>query len=202
MKEFADPKARLTQQQERFVFLLASGVPPKAAASGAGYSTPGAPMRSVAVQRAIKFVKEQEKDQIFVNRDKLTSMLFSAHAKAANSTEEIAAIRELGEMHDVYAQAQEDRKNSLHTAVQINHNTVQKLSDDDLLKIAQMTASDLEATKTIEAGPVTEALAHMPDTVTVEEGFGEGVVNDLLPIEAGVELEEWKEDEEVSEGEK
>ncbi|MDG1462280.1 MAG: hypothetical protein P8R04_01825, partial [Gammaproteobacteria bacterium] len=82
-------------------------------------------------------------------------------ANAANATEEIAAIRELGKMHDVYAQAQEDRKNNLHTAVQINHNTVQKLTDQDLLKIAQLTAGELEP----EPVPVVE---HKPQVVEGE----------------------------------
>jgi len=173
MKEYADPGGSLTSQQERFVFLVASGVPAKAALAGAGYAkgTQAARVLGLApVKNALAFVKEQEKDQIFVNRDKLTSMLFAAHAKSANATEEIAAIRELGKMHDVYAQAQEDRKNQLHTAVQINHNTVTKLSDDDLLKIAQMASSDItpalednrHATNFLEA-----------EGITVEDGYNE-----------------------------
>lgn len=143
MREFADEPMKLTAQQDRFVFLLASGLPPKAAAAGAGFKSHTSVIKNKNVQAALKFVREQERQQIFVNRDKLTAMLFNAHANAANATEEIAAIRELGKLHDVYEQAKQDRQSQLHTAVQINHTTVQKLSDQDLLNIAELKAGDL-----------------------------------------------------------
>ncbi|MEK9818406.1 MAG: hypothetical protein VW443_02405 [Pseudomonadales bacterium] len=143
MREFSETPGELTAQQDRFVFLLASGLPPKAAAAGAGYASHTSVLKNKNVQAALKFVREQERQQIFVNRDKLTAMLFNAHANAANATEEIAAIRELGKLHDVYEQAKQDRQSQLHTAVQINHTTVQKLSDQDLLRIAELKAGDL-----------------------------------------------------------
>jgi hypothetical protein len=142
MRPRVDPDEKLTAQQEHLVFLLASGVPPKAACKASGYASTSV-LNNKRIKYALKYIGEERKDQIQVNRDKLTTMLYSAHANAANATEEIAAIRELGKMHDVYAQAQEDRKNNLHTAVQINNNTVQQLTDQDLEKIAQLTAGEL-----------------------------------------------------------
>lgn len=164
MRHRVDPEESLTAQQEHLVFLLASGIPPKAATKAAGYASQSV-LSNKKIKAAVKFISEERRDQIQVNRDKLTTMLYSAHANAANATEEIAAIRELGKMHDVYAQAQEDRKNNLHTAVQINHNTVQKLTDQDLLKIAQLTAGELEPEPV--PAPVT-VMEHKPQVVIGE----------------------------------
>jgi len=154
MQPRLDPDNKLTAQQEHLVFLLASGVPPKAACKASGYASTSV-LNNKRLKHALKYINEERKDQIQVNRDKLTTMLYSAHANAANATEEIAAIRELGKMHDVYAQAQEDRKNNLHTAVQINNNTVQKLTDQDLLKIAQLTAGELSPER-LEGPPIDQ----------------------------------------------
>jgi len=161
MRHYADPEEKLTAQQEHLVFLLASGIPAPAACKAAGYKGTQA-MRNPKVQNAVKFVRTEQQGQVKVNRDKLTAMLFSAHAKAANATEEIAAIRELGKMHDVYAQAQEDRKNNVHTAVQINNNTVHQLSDADLLRIAELS-SDLTPTPAVLEHDSTPVLEHDGD---------------------------------------
>ncbi|HIG43913.1 MAG TPA: hypothetical protein EYQ14_25785 [Gammaproteobacteria bacterium] len=195
VKDYADPKGKLTQQQERFVFLVSSGVPAKAALAGAGYGktvTPSSILRLEAVKKSLQFVKEQEANQIFVNRDKLTTMLFAAHAKSINATEEISAIRELGKLHDVYEQAKEDRKSTLHTAVQINHNNVAKLSDQELLKIAQMASTELAPQIAADNNHATNALDYLEENgMTVADGYSDiDEPLQTLPIIKGEYIEE------------
>lgn len=198
VKDYADPKGKLTQQQERFVFLVSSGVPAKAALAGAGYgkaTTPSMVLRLEAVKKALQFVKEQEANQIFINRDKLTTMLFAAHAKSINATEEISAIRELGKLHDVYEQAREDRKSTLHTAVQINHNNVAKLTDQELLKIAQMASNELAPQIAADHNHATHALDYLEENgMTVADGYDTNEPLQTLPITKGEYLDEEGED--------
>jgi len=138
MKPFADPERKLTSQQERFVFLLMQGMSPRQSLRGAGYSENTSAVdvaKHPQVVRAIEYFQRVGGEQISVNRDKLTVMLFDAHSKAATATEEITAVRELGKMYGLY---ESDRQAALKgsTNVQINVNRLEALDDSELMKIA------------------------------------------------------------------
>jgi hypothetical protein len=146
MKPLADPTGGMTVQQERFVFLLVQGMSPKQAARGAGYSegtTPSSILSLKAVGDAVKWFQETGRDQVKVNRDKLTVMLFDAHSHAATATEEIAAVRELGKMHGLYESDQQKAKAN-QVNVEIKVSKYENMTDDELMRIAGIDSLEPE----------------------------------------------------------
>jgi phage terminase small subunit len=124
----------LTNQQEQFVLGLLRGLRPASAARSAGYSQPAETSYSLLTNSKIKAIlthlKNEEFENIKVNRDQLTMMLFEAHSKSATATEEIAAVREIGKMHGLY---EPEKVQSLN----VNSN-LENMADEDLVKLANM----------------------------------------------------------------
>ena len=138
MVPLADPTGRLTVQQERFVFLLVQGMTPKQAARGAGYAentSPSSILSLKPVSEAVRWFQQTGRDQVKVNRDKLTMMLFDAHSHAATATEEIAAVRELGKMHGLYESDQQKIKAN-QVNVEIKVSKYENMTDEELMRIA------------------------------------------------------------------
>lgn len=135
--------APLTGQQEQFIMHYMRGQSIAAAERAAGYA-PGRGKQLLgqpSIQAVIEHLREKTFKDIRVDRETLTQMLFEAHAKSANSMEEIAAIRELGKMHDLY----EDAKNK-GTKIQVNIDKsvtnikqIERATDEELLKLAGET---------------------------------------------------------------
>lgn len=128
--------ADLTQQEVIFVQSLLRGLPIQMAARQAG--VPETEMHSFAAQPHVSSVLSYMRETMFtthieVNRDMLNLMLFEAHAKSANATEEIMAIRELAKMNGLNAPTQTEMKvtHESRTAEQMR-----RMSSKDLARIA------------------------------------------------------------------
>lgn len=129
----------LSSQEERVLLYIARGMTLAQASSAAGISVGAA--RKLAADAsfdvALTYVREINAGlqcaEIKVTRDTLTRMLFDAHSKSATATEEIAAIRELGKMHDLYLDAQ--RKAGVEINITSNIQSSKQLErlDDHLL---------------------------------------------------------------------
>ena len=128
--------AGFTVQQERFLLYVLRGLPPSHAAINAGYPAvqAGALMANPKIQAALDMLRAREFMDIRITRDRLNGMLLEAHAKAANATEEIAAIRELGKMNGLYAPEQKVNVN-VNTEVK-SVKQLQQLDDAKLLELA------------------------------------------------------------------
>jgi len=126
----------LTAQQEQFVLYALRGLTPSQAAKAAGYKSHAHSGRSLMAQEKIQallgHLRSEELDNIKVTRDKLTIMLFEAHRKSATSTEEIAAVRELGKMHGLY-EPEKVQTQSLHLH---KVEQLERLDDAELVKLA------------------------------------------------------------------
>jgi len=135
----------LTPQQERFILFLLRGLSVTAAERAVGYASGYGRnlLKEEHVQKILEYYKEHEFKDIRVSRDTLTTLLFEAHAKSATATEEIAAIRELGKMHDVY---ESDKRKGINVNTNIvnitNAKQVERLDDAQLLELAGFTSLD------------------------------------------------------------
>lgn len=128
--------ADLSQQEVVFVQSLLRGLPIHMAAQQAG--VPEYEMQSFAKQPHVAAVLAHLRETTFnthieVTRDMLNLMLFEAHAKSANATEEIMAVRELAKMNGLNAPTQTEMKvtHETRTAEQMR-----RMSSEDLAKIA------------------------------------------------------------------
>lgn len=130
-----------TGQQERFILYYMRGMSPPAAATAAGYSRPDqgdALLRDPRVKKAIDLLREREFYDVRVTRDKLNTMLFDAHAKAASTTEEVMAIKELGKLNGLY---ESDKQRAAQVQVNIGSNVqnvkqIERMDDKQLLELA------------------------------------------------------------------
>jgi len=123
-------------QDERFILLILKGLEPGPAAVATGRH-PNHGYRLIKDERikaALDMLRAKEFNDIRITRDSLNQMLLEAHAKAANATEEIAAIRELGKMNGLYAPQQTVNMN-LNTEVK-SLRQLQQLNDHELLQMA------------------------------------------------------------------
>lgn len=129
--------ADLSQQEVIFVQTLLRGLPLIMAAKQAG--VPESEMAAFAAKPHVAAVLAHMRETMFtthveVTRDMLNLMLFEAHAKSANSTEEIAAVRELAKINGLNAPTQ--------TEVKVTHEArtseqLRKLSSEELARIAE-----------------------------------------------------------------
>ena len=128
----------LTFQEQRFVMFCLKGLQPVAAARAAGYKGdfdgPKLLLKK-KIRQAMQNVTEYELHDTRVTREKLTHMLFEAHSHAANATEEINAIRELGKMHGTY-EATKIAQTIDVTAKVSSVKQLEQLDDNQLAKIA------------------------------------------------------------------
>lgn len=132
----------LTRQMEQAVLLYLRGMSANAAATAAGYAD-GAQLRawlnSEEGNAVLDYVSKRHHEAVNVTRDRIATMFFEAHAKAANATEEISATRELAKLYDLYEN--EKRKGAVNVQIN-NHQNVtnvkqlERLSDAELLELA------------------------------------------------------------------
>jgi len=83
-------------------------------------------------QQPLNIIEDQR--ELVVTRDHLTQLLLESHKKAANSAEEIMAIREMGKLHKLYEQAPMVQINTLN--IEQNQKKIEVLSDEELLRMA------------------------------------------------------------------
>lgn len=135
----------LTAQERQLVKLVCEGIKPSVAAARVGMATSTAfeKLKQPHVAAAIAHIRETQTQALGfeVNRDWLTLKLIEAHAKAGSATEEIAALREIGKVHGLYApEATTVRHEHVHDIRQLEH-----LSDEELIKRAQLRVDSLTA---------------------------------------------------------
>lgn len=144
----------LTGQEEQMLMYYFRGFNEEAAARAAGYQTANpakAFFEKESTQVLIEHLRAREFATVNVTRELLTQLLFEAHRKASCTTEEVMAIRELGKMHNLYADNQGKGVrpgvtinqtnntqviNGVESPAQITRRQLQGLPEQELLKLA------------------------------------------------------------------
>ena len=131
----------LNHQQKAFVFhfVQSRSLPAAAVAAGVHPLLGKEWLEDPKITEAIDFYDDATAYEIKVDRNKLTHMLFESHRKAATSTEEIAAIRELGKMHGCYEPDKIQTQNVHYHRVE----QLEQLSDEELLSISGSPTTSL-----------------------------------------------------------
>lgn len=132
----------LPRQMEHAVLMYIRGHSVSAAARAAGYKNPNqlkAWIESEEGEQVLKYVQQKHLSDIKVTRELITQLFFEAHAKAATSTEEISALRELAKLHDLYEN--EKRRGAINVEINNTHNVtnqkqIDRLSDEELMQLA------------------------------------------------------------------
>ena len=147
----------MSRQLEQAMMYYIRGFSLSAASRAAGYTnatTLTDYIQSEEGNAILEYINNKHFQDIRVTRDLLTQMLFEAHAKSATATEEIAAIRELGKMHDLYEN--EKRKSAVNLTIGndikiINPKQIERMSDQQLLELAGDSLKGLVIDGTAEA---------------------------------------------------
>lgn len=132
-----------TTQEEKFILYYMRGLNPEASAVAVGLEPAAgkALLQAEAVQLVISYLREKEFNEVRISRDKLNSMLLDAHSHAQNTMEEVAAIRELGKMNDLYADAKHrGSRVQVNIGSQVNNvknvKQIEKMDDQQLIELA------------------------------------------------------------------
>lgn len=134
----------LTVQQEKLVTLVSSGMSVAAAGRAAGYATKQASFeasKNPKVQQALQYYREQMREEVKFERSNAHHMYMEAYTSSANATEMKNTVDSLVKLHGL---------TTPDTAVQVNVNLsttakqLERLSDEELLKIAGKTSGHLE----------------------------------------------------------
>jgi hypothetical protein len=135
----------LTEMQRIFVTCKLKGMTDTAAGTAAGVANPtknsSRMMKSAAVQEAIKAGVDIAAREIMFSRKEAHDMLMDAHRNAANTTEQVLAIREMIKLHGIAAP--EVKQIEHKHAGRIEHAPVAELSDADLFKLAKLPTDQL-----------------------------------------------------------
>ena len=127
-------------QKEKFLLYFFRGMSVASASNSSGLDVQKGRevLASTAGQTLLSQLRTREEKDLVITREKLTSMLLDAHSHSATATEEVAVIRELGKMHDLYADAKRQVEiNVTKTITNISH--IERASDDELMKLAGST---------------------------------------------------------------
>ena len=135
----------LTSQQERFLLAILRGASVDSAEQAVGYTRGGGRrvLANESVAKILEYFRQHTFKDIRVTRDSLTNMLLEAHAKAANATEEVIAIREMGKMHGLYESDNQRATKVINQSLTINNTPqnakqMERLSTAELLKLAEL----------------------------------------------------------------
>jgi phage terminase small subunit len=139
---------KLTKQQEQFVRYYLLGYSTIEAGKAAGYSKANASklLNHPVVQRTLTYFREKEFDRIAVTRESITKLFFEAHRKSGNTTEEVAALREIAKMHGLY-----EPQRIQTISVNINSERhIEAATDADLLKLAGLGETHFDPSSTVD----------------------------------------------------
>lgn len=133
-----------TAQEKQYLLFLLNGVKPLAAAKAVGATVPAAFVQRLnddpRAQEVMAQVPAFQTEKVEITRDMLNVMLLDSHSRAATATEEIMAIRELGKMNDLYADAKHKGLKIVNnigtTQVSIAAKRIEALSDEELLRLS------------------------------------------------------------------
>lgn len=157
--EYPDEKIEMpTVRQQRALMLHLRGLNRKSISKAIGeefeeYKTTNsvvAWLKSPTALALVDMFRARELKDVRASRDHLTELLFQSYHKAGSALEEVAAIREIGKMHGLYKE--EEMKVQARAGVIINQTKnvtnirqLEKLSEDELMQIAQGLEKELNA---------------------------------------------------------
>lgn len=129
----------LTSQEEQLVLFRARGLSVLAASRAAGYTPEQGRelLDTPRMQAVVTYLYDCNHRQVTITTDLLNTMLLEAHRKAATSTEEVMAIRELGKLNDLYPS--EKKRIEIDTTKIQNERQIESLSDDKLMELTGIT---------------------------------------------------------------
>lgn len=151
----------LTPQQEKALLYYMRGQRPAEAARMAGYTSTAsfnAILNLDSTKAIMEYLREREFTDIRVTRDTVTHMFFEAYHRAATAGEMVMATRELAKLHGLYPENKPSVViNAGHgSTVEINAKKAERMSDEELLKLAPHLLDLLEAPKPIDGSVVSE----------------------------------------------
>lgn len=134
----------LTVQQEKLVQFICSGMTISAAGRAAGYSSPQSSWEAAKkpnVQKAIEYFRQEMREEVKFGVNEAHSMYMNAYVSSANATEMKNTVDSMVRLHGLAKETQQ----TTQVNVQINGaKQLERLSDDELLKIAGKDQSYLE----------------------------------------------------------
>lgn len=140
-------KSSLTLQQEKLVTLVASGMSVAAAGRGAGYSSYKAAHRAAKipqVAQAINYFREQMREEVRFSKENAHLMYMEAYAASATATEMKSTVDSMCKLHGLHIP-----DNATQVNININGTKqLERMSDEDLLKIAGKNEDYLEPSTT------------------------------------------------------
>ena len=134
-------RKELTVQQERMVLLYVSGMSMAAAGRAAGYMSLPAiynTFKRPYIQAAITFFREQMAEAVVFGREQAHAMYMEAWTVSKDATEMVKVTDSLVKLHRLV-----DPENSPQINIQVNNKTVERMSDEDLLKLIGKEADHL-----------------------------------------------------------
>jgi hypothetical protein len=137
-----------TQQQERMLVLVGSGMSVAAAGRAAGYKTREAPItfiKSERAQKALAFMREQIVEEVKFTQANAHAMYMEAYTASATATEMKNTTDSLVKLHGLV-----DNTPSTQVNVQINNASqkqLERMSDEELLSLVGLDQNYLEPTK-------------------------------------------------------
>lgn len=132
----------LTSQQETYVLARVGGMNMKASARAAGYSERSVydVEKSPAVQKAIEYFREQNREEVRFELADAHHMYMSAYRASANATEMKNTTDSLVKLHGISKEEQTPLVN-----IQINGSKqLERMTDEELLELAGNTIDHLE----------------------------------------------------------
>lgn len=151
----------LTPQQEKAILYVLRGQRPAEAARMAGYASASAVLNLLnqeSTKAVMTYLRDREFTDIRVTRDTITQMFFDAYHKAATAGEMVMATREIAKLHALYP----DSKPTVvinagqGATIEINAKKAERMSDEELLKLAPHLVELLEAPKPIDGSVISE----------------------------------------------
>lgn len=133
-------------QERQYLLLILNGSEPLTAAKTVGASVPQLFVQKMAAdtraQAVLEHAPAHQDQKVEITRDMLNVMLLSSHSRAVTATEEIMAIRELGKMNDLYADAKHkgtkivNNVGGTHVNVTPGAKQIASMSDEQLMEMA------------------------------------------------------------------
>lgn len=144
----------LTTQQEKFVHLVVSGMPPRAAAVSVGLNPPqGASwMQMPKIQAAVEYFRTKHREKLDFGIEKAHSMLMEAWTNCKDATEQVSVVRELVKLHGV---AVAPKPQEVNISIQ-GPRQLERASDAALLEAAGLSVDSLLPQRARPKAVVTE----------------------------------------------
>ena len=134
----------LTIQQEKLVMLVLSGMTVAAAGRGAGYTNANAVYEAIKrpkVAQALEYFREQMREEVKFTAANAHVMYMDAYQSSATATEMKNTVDSLVKLHGL---ATPDNATQVNINIDATPKQLERMSDEDLLKIAGKDASYLE----------------------------------------------------------